>query len=325
MDFSGLLSNWNKSNFGADDSTIASTTRHPITGLLKLAQYINYNVKTASGIPDEYDNPNPLLAPGPEKQTESAMNLAQLMQLGGSPFAPDSKGGVAGTVTNPFARFYDMVHNLERNQSGTFVPKKTSPYVVNPFEAYDVSLDKENPKGLLVKDMAHSAFAKQHGLEADKLAGVALTLGGNDLNELTLKNLQDNKSLRQMIQGNGVNPVNTEFGKTSFDAMAKIGYLLHDMDIIPNTKTDVQNPGYIADLLRRKAFDPNDQRGLLNYVRGNEPEKLGIWNGSNFYRGIDAKGALSKPEEADMGSSGLLTQWLNDSLSNMRKNLNHST
>lgn len=86
-------------NFGPNDSLIASSINHPLRAGKKLSDWIARQTQTAAGIPEQYDNPNPLLAPSPSAQSQAAFDLAGLVQGGAMPFAPATKGGTLGSIT----------------------------------------------------------------------------------------------------------------------------------------------------------------------------------------------------------------------------------
>lgn len=85
-------------NFGPNDSPYVSAINHPLRAGKKLADWIARQTQTAAGIPEQYDNPNPLLAPSPNAQSQAAFDLAGLVQGGSMPFAPKSAGGTLGTL-----------------------------------------------------------------------------------------------------------------------------------------------------------------------------------------------------------------------------------
>ena len=85
-------------NFGPNDSPIFSSINHPLRAGKKISDWIARQTQTAAGIPDQYDNPNPLLAPSPERQAQAAFDLAGLAQVGAFPFAPKVGKGTLGTM-----------------------------------------------------------------------------------------------------------------------------------------------------------------------------------------------------------------------------------
>jgi hypothetical protein len=84
-------------SFRPGDSLVASTINHPIDAVGHGLDWLTNRVNTAAGIPDQYDNPNPLLAP--QGQEQAAFDVAGMAQLGSMPFAPKSAGGTLGSIT----------------------------------------------------------------------------------------------------------------------------------------------------------------------------------------------------------------------------------
>jgi hypothetical protein len=100
-----ILKRLDAQDFGPKDSTLLSAINNPLKGGKKLADWLTKNVNTAAGIPDQYDNPNPLLAP--KGQEQAAFDIAGMAQLGSMPFAPKSAGGTLGTFIGPKAATWD--------------------------------------------------------------------------------------------------------------------------------------------------------------------------------------------------------------------------
>lgn len=103
----GLLDTLDAQSFRPGDSLIVSTVNHPVDAVGHGLNWLTNQVNTAAGIPDQYDNPTPWLAPSPEQQLQAAGNVAGLAQLGAFPFAPASKGGTVGTFIGPKAATWD--------------------------------------------------------------------------------------------------------------------------------------------------------------------------------------------------------------------------
>ncbi len=59
-------------DFGPDDSMIASAIMNPRMA----ADRFKRGVRTASGLPDEYDNPTPYYGATPRQQAEAGLGLA---------------------------------------------------------------------------------------------------------------------------------------------------------------------------------------------------------------------------------------------------------
>ena len=93
-------------NFGPNDSTIASSINHPITAIHHALKWIEDNMHTAAGMPQQNpDESSPYqYAPSGEQQAQAGVNLAGTAQLGGMPGAPQSAGGTVGTMTYPIER-----------------------------------------------------------------------------------------------------------------------------------------------------------------------------------------------------------------------------
>lgn len=99
------LKNLDAQSFRQGDSLLASTINHPIDAVGQLGNWVAQRTNTAAGIPEQYDNPNPLLAP--QGQEQAAFDLAGMAQLGSMPFAPKSAGGTLGTFIGPKAATWD--------------------------------------------------------------------------------------------------------------------------------------------------------------------------------------------------------------------------
>jgi len=98
MALSDFYKNFQQSDFGPNDSAIASALRNPKKGASLLSNWFQNQILTASNAPDQYDNPNPLQGYSPEQQINAATNLAGFAQTGSFPFAPSSQGGTLGTM-----------------------------------------------------------------------------------------------------------------------------------------------------------------------------------------------------------------------------------
>lgn len=85
-------------DFKEGDSFIASSIMHPQKAAVRIANALKQDIATASGYSDPYDNPIPWLSPEREKQVESALNIAGLLQTGAIQFSPKSAGGTLGTM-----------------------------------------------------------------------------------------------------------------------------------------------------------------------------------------------------------------------------------
>lgn len=86
-------------SFRPGDSVVASTINHPVDAMSKLAQWLTRQTNTAAGIPSQYDNRNPLLAPSPDEQAQAGFDLAGMAQVGAFPFAPKGGTGTLGSIT----------------------------------------------------------------------------------------------------------------------------------------------------------------------------------------------------------------------------------
>ena len=82
-------------DFNPGDSFLASLVNNP-AGLL--TKWLPKQINTAAGIPDQYDNPTPWLAPSVEDQIAAANNVAGIAQLGAFPTAPQVGKGTLGTM-----------------------------------------------------------------------------------------------------------------------------------------------------------------------------------------------------------------------------------
>lgn len=106
MDIQGLLSSLNalreKHNFEPGDSQIGSAVLHPVDFAQRTGNWFNDAVTNAMGMPSQRqlaDNPNPFWSPSVDQQTKAGIDLAGLAQTGAFPFAPDSSGGLLGTIS----------------------------------------------------------------------------------------------------------------------------------------------------------------------------------------------------------------------------------
>ena len=100
-----LMQTLDSQSFRPNDSLILSTVNHPVDAVGEFGKWLTKNVNTAAGIPDQYDNPYPLLAP--QGQEQAAFDIAGMAQLGSMPFAPKSAGGTLGTFIGPKASTWD--------------------------------------------------------------------------------------------------------------------------------------------------------------------------------------------------------------------------
>lgn len=85
-------------DFGPDDSMIASALMNPRMAAGLAADRFKRGVRTASGLPDEYDNPTPYYGSTPRQQAEAGLGLAGMVQTGAMPMAPVGRGGTLGTI-----------------------------------------------------------------------------------------------------------------------------------------------------------------------------------------------------------------------------------
>lgn len=85
-------------SFRPGDSLAVSAINHPLDAVKKFGEFLARQTNTAAGIPDQYDNPYPLLAPSPDAQAQAAFDVAGSAQVGAFPFAPKSAGGTLGTI-----------------------------------------------------------------------------------------------------------------------------------------------------------------------------------------------------------------------------------
>jgi len=93
-DLARLKRAYENSNFGPNDSVIASSIRHPAKALQRAGDWLQEKERILSGRPYEDDFT-------PEQQTQAALDLAGLAETGSMPFAPISAGGTLGTVNIP--------------------------------------------------------------------------------------------------------------------------------------------------------------------------------------------------------------------------------
>jgi hypothetical protein len=114
-DLARLKKAYERSNFGPNDSVIASTIHHPIEAAKRYGQHLNdmYAIATDqltdaelaaakdAGYDEEsyplYAMEHPIFRTDAQK-AEAGMEFAGLAQTGAMPFAPESAGGVLGTI-----------------------------------------------------------------------------------------------------------------------------------------------------------------------------------------------------------------------------------
>lgn len=101
-DLARLKRAYENSNFGPNDSVIASTIHHPIEAAKRAKDSLMRSIDTASGVPREILDESSAfpfgVAPSMDEQAQAGLDLAGLMQTGAMPFAPESAGGTLGTL-----------------------------------------------------------------------------------------------------------------------------------------------------------------------------------------------------------------------------------
>jgi hypothetical protein len=93
-DLARLKRAYENSNFGPNDSMIASTIRHPAEAVRRAGDWLQEKERILSGRPYEDDFT-------PEDQALAGLDIAGLAETGSMPFAPISAGGTLGTVNIP--------------------------------------------------------------------------------------------------------------------------------------------------------------------------------------------------------------------------------
>ena len=93
-DLARLKRAYENSNFGPNDSMIASTIRHPAEAVRRADDWLQEKERILSGRPYEDDFT-------PEDQALAGLDIAGLAETGSMPFAPISAGGTLGTVNIP--------------------------------------------------------------------------------------------------------------------------------------------------------------------------------------------------------------------------------
>jgi hypothetical protein len=117
-DLARLKKAYERSNFGPNDSVIASTIHHPIEAAKRYGQHLNdmYAIATDqltdaelaaakdAGYDEEsyplYAMEHPIFRTDAQK-AEAGMEFAGLAQTGAMPFAPESAGGLLGSILRP--------------------------------------------------------------------------------------------------------------------------------------------------------------------------------------------------------------------------------
>lgn len=103
MTIEELLQALNNQNFGPNDSTLASSARHPIKAAKKLGGYIDGLMRTGMG--QTYSDDAFTYAPLDRSRLAAANEIAGYAQVGGMPFAPKTRGGTLGTAALPETEF----------------------------------------------------------------------------------------------------------------------------------------------------------------------------------------------------------------------------
>lgn len=101
-DLNRLKKAYERSNFGPNDSVIASTIHHPIEAAKRAKDSLMRSIDAAAGVPREILDESSAfpfgIAPSMDEQAQAGLDLAGLMQTGAMPFAPESAGGTLGTL-----------------------------------------------------------------------------------------------------------------------------------------------------------------------------------------------------------------------------------
>jgi hypothetical protein len=101
-DLARLKRAYENSNFGPEDSMIASTIHHPVEAARRAKDAFMRSIDTASGRPREILDESSVfpfgIAPSIDEQAQAGLDLAGLAQTGAMPFAPESAGGTLGTI-----------------------------------------------------------------------------------------------------------------------------------------------------------------------------------------------------------------------------------
>lgn len=197
-----LLRKLDEQSFRPGDSVVASTINHPIDAIGKFGGWLANQVNTAAGIPDQYDNPYPYLAPSPEAQTQAAFDVAGMAQLGSMPFAPKSAGGTVGTFIGPKAATWDA----EKAATAT----KLLDEGVDPAQVWREHLIGRMPDGALFSEIDDSGFKFQPqkidswGVGSGKEQNFQSRL--NEAIQLEKEGFQPNKifKLTDMIKKDGI-------------------------------------------------------------------------------------------------------------------------
>lgn len=100
-DLARLKRAYENSNFGPNDSVIASTIHHPIEAAKRAKDSLMRSIDTAAGVPREILDESSAfpfgVAPSMDEQAQAGLDLAGLMQTGAMPFAPSDAGSL-GTI-----------------------------------------------------------------------------------------------------------------------------------------------------------------------------------------------------------------------------------
>ena len=104
-DLDRLKKAYERSNFGPNDSVIASTIHHPIEAAKRAKDSLMRSIDTAAGVPREILDESSAfpfgIAPSMDEQAQAGLDLAGLAQTGAMPFAPESAGGTLGMLIKP--------------------------------------------------------------------------------------------------------------------------------------------------------------------------------------------------------------------------------
>lgn len=162
-DLARLKRAYENSNFGPNDSMIASTIRHPAEAVRRAGDWLQEKERILSGRPkqalDESSWYPVGIAPTMDEQAEAGLDIAGLAETGSMPFAPISAGGTLGTTYIP-EKFVDLYKLFQFKEQ-------------NPIDDYPlfVNADKPIPRDVWVPAEA-GAFSTKPGTEDKVKSGI---------------------------------------------------------------------------------------------------------------------------------------------------------
>lgn len=232
------------------------------------------NPKWSDFINDTSIKVNAVVPPNPT-DTDGMMNYA-LNFMG---------NGLAGTVKQFPQKYLDAIKDFQKNPN--YTRRWNNANDMN--EYYDLAT-KNGVFNL------HDAFAnksKGKGQLSSKLTGFSLKDGLVQPNYMAASNLQEPITQRQLM--NMVSPMDTKLGHTLWSTANKLGGVMENPKIIPNSRYEVSGAGPLFDIVKRYGLDPNSQAEVIQAYRTYMPRVTMTNYGQDGYRGIDMSAKVHYP------------------------------